>query len=276
MFLVFYNGNDNAFLKNQKRLPFQPIKLKDNTLNKNRYYMKYLMIPVAALFSMAGLLAGCGNNYESASADLSSKTDSLSYSFGYLQGSNLAAEGIYDIDFENYFAGLTTGLEEQDSEIDNMAMQTLIQTYFQELQTQQMEQRAADAETHIAQGRAFLDENAQNSDVHETDSGLQYRVIEEGDGDVRPAASDEVTVHYRGTLINDEEFDSSYERGEPATFPLNRVIPGWTEGVQLMTVGSTYQFFIPADLAYGNEPPPGSIIPPGAVLIFEVELLEIN
>lgn len=238
--------------------------------------MKQLILTVAALFAFAFFLAGCGNDYESARTDLSTKTDSLSYSFGYLQGSNLAAEGIYDIDFENYIAGLVKGLDEEEAEIDNMAMQTLIQTFFQDLQTQQMERRASEADTHIQQGRAFLEENLQNSDVHETDSGLQYRVLEEGDGDVRPSASDEVTVHYRGTLLNDEEFDSSYERGQPATFPLNRVIPGWTEGVQLMTEGSRYQFFIPADLAYGNDPPPGSIIPPGAVLIFEVELLEIN
>ncbi|MCC5906896.1 MAG: FKBP-type peptidyl-prolyl cis-trans isomerase [Balneolaceae bacterium] len=238
--------------------------------------MKQLILTVAALFAFAFFLAGCGSDYESARTNLSTKTDSLSYSFGYLQGSNLAAEGIYDIDFENYIAGLVKGLDEEEAEIDNMAMQTLIQTFFQDLQTQQMERRASEAETHVQQGRAFLEENLQNSDVNETDSGLQYRVLEEGDGDVRPSASDEVTVHYRGTLLNDEEFDSSYERGDPATFPLNRVIPGWTEGVQLMTVGSRYQFFIPADLAYGNDPPPGSIIPPGAVLIFEVELLEIN
>ncbi len=238
--------------------------------------MKQLIITVAALFAFAFFLAGCGSDYESARTNLNTKTDSLSYSFGYLQGSNLAAEGIYDIDFENYIAGLVKGLDEEEAEIDNMAMQTLIQTFFQDLQTQQMERRASEAETHVQQGRAFLEENLQNSDVHETDSGLQYRVLEEGDGDVRPSASDEVTVHYRGTLLNDEEFDSSYERGQPATFPLNRVIPGWTEGVQLMTEGSRYQFFIPADLAYGNDPPPGSIIPPGAVLIFEVELLEIN
>jgi FKBP-type peptidyl-prolyl cis-trans isomerase len=237
--------------------------------------MKYSIFPVALLFGFFGILSGCGNDFQSSTANLSSKTDSLSYSFGYLQGSNLVNEGIDDVDIKKYVAGLNTALEEGESQIDQMAMQSLIQTYLQDLQMQQMERQAAEADVNIEQGKAFLEENLQSSDVHETDSGLQYRVLEEGDG-ARPTASDQVEVHYRGTLINDEVFDSSYDRGEPVTFPLNRVIPGWTEGLQLMTVGSRYQFFIPSDLGYGNNPPPGSNIPPGAVLIFEVELLDIK
>ncbi len=237
--------------------------------------MKHLIYLLSIFFTVLILSSGCSNNYESASADLSSKTDSLSYSFGFLQGANLTAEGIDDIDLNNYVAGLIKGLEGEDAEIDQMAMQALIQNYFQELQERQMAERAEQADVNVQQGRAFLEENLNNDDVFETESGLQYRVLEEGDGP-RPSASDQVEVHYRGTLISDEVFDSSYERGEPVTFPLNRVIPGWTEGVQLMNVGSKYQFFIPADLAYGNNPPQGSIIPPGAVLIFEVELLDIN
>ncbi len=236
---------------------------------KNLIYLPVLFLSVLMLSS------GCGNSYESATADLTSKTDSLSYSFGFLQGANLSAEGIDDIDINNFVAGLKKGLDGEDAEIDQMAMQTLIQTYFQEMQEKQMADRAAQADVNIQQGRAFLEENLNNDDVNQTDSGLQYRVLEEGDGP-SPSASDEVEVHYRGTLITDEVFDSSYDRGESVTFPLNRVIPGWTEGVQLMNVGSKYQFFIPANLAYGNNPPQGSIIPPGAVLIFEVELLGIN
>lgn len=236
---------------------------------KNLIYLPVLFLSVLMLSS------GCGNSYESATADLTSKTDSLSYSFGFLQGANLSAEGIDDIDINNFVAGLKKGLDGEDAEIDQMAMQTLIQTYFQEMQERQMADRAAQADVNIQQGRAFLEENLNNDDVNQTDSGLQYRVLEEGDGP-SPSASDEVEVHYRGTLITDEVFDSSYDRGESVTFPLNRVIPGWTEGVQLMNVGSKYQFFIPANLAYGNNPPQGSIIPPGAVLIFEVELLGIN
>ena len=217
------------------------------------------------------LFSACGNSYDSATANLSTQNDSLSYSFGYLQGSSLAAEGIDDIDMNNYIAGLKTAFDEVDAEIDQMAMQTLIQTYFQELQMRQFEEQTAQAEVNKEQGRAFLEENLQNSDVFETESGLQYRVLEEGDGE-KPLATDEVEVNYRGTLLNEQEFDSS---SEPISFPLNRVIPGWTEGVQLMNVGSTYQFFIPSELAYGDNPPPGSIIEPGSVLIFEVELLDI-
>lgn len=237
--------------------------------------MKKLFLPIIISFGLIGLLASCDSSLESSEANLNNQLDSLSYSFGYLQGGSLFNEGIDEIDVKNYLAGLNTAFKDEESAIDEGAMQNLIQNFFGELQTRQMERQAAEADINIAQGKAFLEENVMNSDVFETDSGLQYRVLEEGTG-ARPSATDEVEVHYRGSLLSDEVFDSSYERGEPIVFPLNRVIPGWTEGVQLMTVGSKYQFFIPAELAYGNNPPPGSIIPPGAVLIFEVELLDIK
>lgn len=237
--------------------------------------MKKIFLPIILSIGLIGLLASCDSSLESSEANLNNQLDSLSYSFGYLQGGSLFNEGIEDIDVKNYIAGLNTAFKDEESAIDEGAMQNLIQDFFGELQTRQMERQAAEADINIAQGRAFLEENVMNSDVFETESGLQYRVLEEGTG-ARPSATDEVEVHYRGSLLSDEVFDSSYERGEPIVFPLNRVIPGWTEGVQLMTVGSKYQFFIPAELAYGNNPPPGSIIPPGAVLIFEVELLDIR
>ena len=111
--------------------------------------------------------------------------------------------------------------------------------------------------------------------MQKTASGMLYEVKVMGKGP-KPTATDEVSVNYTGTLIDGTVFDSSYDRGEPATFPLNGVIPGWTEGLQLMPVGSTFRFIIPGDLAYGNTPPPGSPIQPGSVLVFEVELLNIN
>jgi FKBP-type peptidyl-prolyl cis-trans isomerase len=123
-------------------------------------------------------------------------------------------------------------------------------------------------------GEDFLKENAKKEGITVTESGIQYLVITEGDG-AKPTATDQVTVHYRGTLIDGTEFDSSYSRGAPATFGLNQVIPGWTEGVQLMGVGSKYQFFIPYNMAYGERGAGGSIGPFEA-LIFEIELLEIN
>lgn len=238
--------------------------------------MKHLLLTAIAVLTAAILFSGCNSYNQKASADLSSKTDSLSYSFGYLQGSSLSNEGITDIDMQNYAAGLQAGLDTSDtSVIGNMAMQTLIQTYLQEMEMRRIEQQEAEASGHIERGQAFLEENLQNEDVFETESGLQYRVLEEGDGD-SPTATDMVRVHYEGRLLSDEVFDSSYERGQPAAFPLNRVIPGWTEGLQLMEEGAKYRFFIPSDLAYGKNPPQGSPIPPGAVLIFDVELLEVN
>lgn len=217
----------------------------------------------------------CGDSIESKQTNLSSKSDSLNYTFGFLQGGSLIAEGIDDVDVRQYLAGFNTALAGDTSLISDGDMQRLIQSYFQELQVQQMQRQADEADVNSRLGEAFLEENLQNSDVFQTESGLQYRVIREGEG-ARPTATDQVEVHYRGRLLNDEVFDSSYDRGEPVVFPLNRVISGWTEGLQLMTVGSEYQFFIPADLAYGNNPPPGSTIPPGAVLIFDVELLDIR
>lgn len=221
------------------------------------------------------LLSACDTSQQRAEADLSSKVDSVSYSIGFMQGSGMAQEGLTDIDINNYLAGFQQALEEEDPDLDMMAMQTTVQEYVMELQQRQQMERSEQAEGNRAEGNQFLEENAEREDVMVTESGLQYRVIEEGTGE-RPAAEDEVEVHYRGTLITGEEFDSSHERGETATFPLNQVIPGWTEGVQLMREGATYEFFIPSELAYGENPPPGSIILPGSVLIFEVELIDIK
>ena len=131
------------------------------------------------------------------------------------------------------------------------------------------------AVTPAQKGEQFLKENAKKDGVKSTASGLQYKVIKEGAGK-SPAATDTVTVHYRGTLIDGKEFDSSYKRGEPAQFPLNRVIKGWTEGVQLMKEGAKYQFFIPANLAYGERGTPDGAIGPNETLIFEIELIKVS
>ncbi len=130
-------------------------------------------------------------------------------------------------------------------------------------------------EENKAAGTAFLAENAKKPNVVTTASGLQYEVLKQGTGKVSPAATDTVTVHYKGTTIDGAEFDSSYSRGEPTSFPLNRVIPGWTEGVQLMKEGDTYRFYIPSELAYGEQGAGGSIAPNSA-LIFDVELIKIQ
>lgn len=121
----------------------------------------------------------------------------------------------------------------------------------------------------------FLVENAQNSDVTETESGLQYKILEDSEEGDSPSSNSTVRLHYEGRTIEGNVFDSSFEREEPAEFSLNQVITGFSEGIQLMTVGSSYEFYIPGDLAYGNNPPPGTGICPGATLIFEVDLIEI-
>lgn len=126
---------------------------------------------------------------------------------------------------------------------------------------------------HQEAGRKFLEDNAKNEGVVTTASGLQYKVLEEGFGS-KPRATETVKVHYRGTLIDGTEFDSSYKRGEPISFPLNRVIAGWTEGLQLMKTGAKYELYIPYNLAYGPQGA-GGVIPPYATLIFQVELLEV-
>jgi FKBP-type peptidyl-prolyl cis-trans isomerase len=127
-----------------------------------------------------------------------------------------------------------------------------------------------------AAGEKFLAENAKKPNIKTTASGLQYEVLTPGKGKTSPAATDNVTVHYKGTSIDGKEFDSSYSRGEPTSFPLNGVIPGWTEGVQLMTEGAKYKFYIPSSLAYGENGVGGGTIGPNETLIFEVELIKIN
>ncbi|MFC3095146.1 FKBP-type peptidyl-prolyl cis-trans isomerase [Alteromonas sediminis] len=130
------------------------------------------------------------------------------------------------------------------------------------------------ASTNLAISYAFLTENKLKPDVKTTDSGLQYKILEESGNTEKPKATDVVLVHYHGTLLNGEVFDSSVQRGEPISFPLNRVIKGWTEGLQLMSPGDKFRFFIPADLAYGNRG--AGKIEPGSALIFDVELIQIN
>ncbi len=152
-------------------------------------------------------------------------------------------------------------------------IQTILSGLDATMKAKQQEKAKKDSEASLAEGQKFLDENAKKEGVQVTESGIQYLVINEGEG-AKPKATDTVKVHYKGTFLNGEEFDSSYKRNEPATFPLNGVIAGWTEGVQLMSVGAKYKFTIPSDLAYG--PMGNRGIPGNSVLEFEIELLEIQ
>ena len=160
------------------------------------------------------------------------------------------------------------------SVIEKEEIQALLTNLDATMKAKQKELAIKEAEESLAAGQKFLEDNAKKEGVVVTESGIQYSVITAAEGD-KPAATDTVKVHYKGTFLNGDTFDSSYDRGEPAVFPLNRVIKGWTEGVQLMSVGSKYKFTIPSELAYGpNGNPPR--IPGNSVLEFEIELLEIQ
>jgi FKBP-type peptidyl-prolyl cis-trans isomerase FkpA len=160
-----------------------------------------------------------------------------------------------------------------NSAIEKEEIQALMINLEQTMKAKQQEAAAKASEANIAEGKKFLEENAKKEGVQVTESGIQYSVITEGEGE-KPVATDRVKVHYKGMFLNGEEFDSSYSRNQPAVFGLNQVIKGWTEGVQLMSVGSKYMFVIPSELAYGpNGNPPR--IPGNSVLQFEIELLEI-
>ncbi|HRQ90853.1 MAG TPA: FKBP-type peptidyl-prolyl cis-trans isomerase [Bacteroidia bacterium] len=199
-----------------------------------------------------------------------SLAERISYAYGLMIARQLTERGI-EVDlaqFNEAFKSVTGGTEPALSEEE-------VSAAFAENQ-KQLDQKNATGEDkeNLDAGQAFLGENAKKEGVKTTASGLQYEVIKEGDGP-KPKATDEVTVHYHGTLIDGTVFDSSVERGEPTSFPLNRVIPGWTEGVQLMPKGSKYRFFIPYDLAYGDRGA-GAKIKPYSALVFEVELLDID
>ena len=193
--------------------------------------------------------------------------DSVSYSLGVVLAANLKNQGFTSISSEEFAKGFSDSLkgstsltvEEADAKIS-------------EVMTKIQEEKAAEAKS---EGENFLAENAKNDGIVVTESGLQYNHSTVGEGGY-PTAEDTVTVHYKGTLIDGTEFDSSYKRGEPISFPLNGVISGWTEGLQLMKIGGKTTFYIPQELAYGARPNPNGPIPPYAALIFEVELIDIK
>jgi len=205
--------------------------------------------------------------------ELKTYTDTISYLIGSDIGKNLQ-KNLIEINHEIFIKGLKDGKTDADTLMfTEEQKQAIMGKLQQELQKQQQAKMVLEAEVNKAEGKKFLDENKSKNGVITLPSGLQYKVIKLGTGPT-PAATDKVTVNYEGKLLNGKIFDSSYERKEPATFPLNGVIKGWTEGLQLMPTGSTYEFYIPSDLAYGDRGNQG--IPPGSVLVFKVELISIE
>ncbi len=197
----------------------------------------------------------------------------LSYTIGMDIGQSLAEQDL-NIDMDLLVEGLRAAFAGEETLLTREEADAERDAFMQRRQQEVMQQQQQEAVRNLEEGQAFLAENRENPDVQETASGLQYRVVQEGEGR-SPSATDRVTVHYRGTLINGVEFDSSFARNQPATFGLNQVIPGWTEGLQLMQEGAVFEFFIPADLAYGDQGRPGPI-GPNSTLIFEVELIEVH
>lgn len=204
--------------------------------------------------------------------ELETPEDRLSYTIGMDIGQSLAGQDM-PLDIDILMQGLRASYLGEETLLTQEEALAEREQFIQRRQQQLAEERGEEARINAEEGEAFLAANAEKEGVMVTDSGLQYRVITEGEG-ASPDPDDRVTVHYRGKLINGVEFDSSYARGEPATFGLNQVIPGWTEGVQLMKEGAKYEFFVPSELAYGEQGRPGPI-GPNATLIFEVELLEV-
>lgn len=195
------------------------------------------------------------------------------YALGLDIARQLTAQGI-ELSEEHLIAGLSDGLNGEEPPVPAAELQAARQRFQEAEKARIAEKQQARAATERAAGEAFLSENVSEQGVETLAPGLQYQVLTAGEGE-KPQASDRVTVHYRGTLLDGTEFDSSYARNQPVTFPLNQVIPGWTQALTQMPVGSKWKLFIGPDLGYGDTPPPGSPIPPGATLIFEVELIEI-
>ncbi|HEX6900671.1 MAG TPA: FKBP-type peptidyl-prolyl cis-trans isomerase [Thermoanaerobaculia bacterium] len=250
---------------------------------------KYVTLAVAALVAMVGVVGAQQQSGQPAQKPAAqsaqppaaqpqagkpeSVADRASYAIGYNFGRQFKQNDI-TVNNDLLMKGLRDALGNGQASLTDEEMQTAMQAFQQQVMQQQADKQKAVGEKNKAEGEAFLAKNKERAGVKTTASGLQYEVLKEGTGP-QPKATDTVTVHYQGTLMDGSEFDSSYKRGEPASFVLNQVIPGWTEGVQLMKVGSKYKFYLPAALGYGDRGA-GGIIGPNAPLIFEVELLSIG
>lgn len=199
--------------------------------------------------------------------------DKVSYALGLGIGRQLAQMGASDLSIEDFAAAIKDVISGNELKVSNREAQTIVQEYFRKQEEKLNAEKAEKGKVAKAEGEKYLAENAKKEGVVTLESGLQYKVMKEGSGK-KPKATDSVKCHYEGFLIDGTVFDSSVQRGEPAVFPLNQVIAGWTEGLQLMREGAKYRFFIPYLLGYG-EGGAGASIPPYAALIFDVELIEV-
>lgn len=226
--------------------------------------------------AVAGALVGCSSPQDAAPEDpaLESTDEKVSYGMGLVMGERMGND-LPDLQMDQFLQGIQHGHagDEEQTRMSREEIQEALMAYQTQLQEQESAKTEELAQKNREAGDEFLAENAERDGVETTDSGLQYEILEEGNGE-KPSAEDQVQVHYTGELISGEVFDSSRERGEPVTFGLNQVIPGWTEGLQLMSEGSRAKLYIPAELAYGQGG--NQRIGPNETLVFDVELLEIN
>lgn len=243
--------------------------------------MKFTTTALVTTLATATLLVGAcstnSNNQPTPAKSISISEQStamqkVGYSLGYMMA-EANKEDVKDLDIDSFELGFRDGFAGKKAALTDEHMQKVLTEYQQQKEKEALEEMKTKAEANKSKGAAYLAENAKKAGVKTTESGLQYKVLKEGTGK-QPKATDVVKVNYEGKLIDGTVFDSSYERGEPIEFPLNQVIAGWTEGVQLMKEGSKYEFVIPSDIAYGETGNQG--IEPNSTLIFTVELLEVK
>lgn len=230
--------------------------------------MKRISLLLAAI-ALALPLAGCNK-----SSSMKSDDQKLSYGIGLQFGQDMKQRGI-ELDANAFASGIKDGQSGAKPKISIEELQQIMMAKQQQMMAAREKETSATAAKSLAEGQKFLADNKAKSGVKTTASGLQYEVLTEGKGK-KPTAKSTVTVNYKGTLTDGTEFDSSYKRNQPAQFPVGGVIPGWTEGLQLMSEGSKYRFVIPSNLAYGERGEGSGVIPGNAVLVFEVELLKVD
>jgi len=222
---------------------------------------------ILVTFGAAIILSSCGQSTMK-NVKLTSDVDTLSYALGADIGNSLKNINIEELNYDAFVNGINDRLEDKDIKMDEERIKPFINEYIRKIQE-------GKAQKNLEEGQAFLEENKKREEVMTTESGLQYEVIEEGTGE-SPEETDIVRCHYHGTLIDGTVFESSVEKGDTAEFALNRVMPGWTEGLQLMKEGAKYKFYIPTELAYGQRVRQGGPVEPNMALIFEVELFEVK
>lgn len=228
--------------------------------------MKKFMIMTLALMCCVYQVSAKGDTF-------ANQQEKFSYIIGYNLGNNFKHQGV-QVDAKKVLAGLNDGLTGATAAISPVEQQKIMKQFQDMLAAKMQQQNKNVAMKNLKIGNAFLAQNAKKTGVKTTASGLQYRVITKGKG-AKPIDNSKVTVDYQGSLINGKVFDSSYKRGTPATFPVDGVIPGWTEALKMMREGATWMLYIPANLAYG-EHGAGQLIPPNSVLIFKVHLISVN